>query len=54
MTFAVPADAYDRFVGRYSYDLCAALVEAAGIAPPASVLDVGAGTGAGTRRLAEL
>ena len=54
MTFAVPADAYDRFVGRYSYDLCEALVEAAGIASPASVLDVGAGTGAGTRRLAEL
>jgi SAM-dependent methyltransferase len=54
VTFAVPADAYDRFVGRYSYDLCDALVEAAGIAPPASVLDVGAGTGVGTRRLAEL
>jgi SAM-dependent methyltransferase len=54
VTFAVPPAAYDRFVGRYSYDLCAALLESAGIAPPASVLDVGAGTGVGTRRLAEL
>lgn len=54
MTFAVPADAYDRFVGRYSYGLCEALAEAAGITAAASVLDVGAGTGAGTRRLVDL
>jgi SAM-dependent methyltransferase len=53
VTFAVPA-AYDRFVGRYSYGLCTALAEAAGITPQSSVLDVGAGTGAGTQRLAEL
>ena len=54
MTFAVPADAYDRLVGRYSFDLCDALARAAGIEPEATVLDVGAGSGAGTRRLVEL
>jgi ubiquinone/menaquinone biosynthesis C-methylase UbiE len=54
MTFAVSADVYDRFVGRYSYALCEALAEAAGITAASSVLDVGAGTGAGTRRLVDL
>ena len=54
MTFAVPAETYDRFVGRYSYALCEALAEAAGLTASSSVLDVGAGTGTGTRRLVEL
>jgi SAM-dependent methyltransferase len=54
VTFAVPAEAYDRFVGRYSYGLTGALASAAGIGPESSVLDVGAGSGAGTRRLVEL
>jgi SAM-dependent methyltransferase len=54
MTFAVPAEAYDRFVGRYSYGLCDELAAAAGITAASSVVDVGAGTGAGTRRLVEL
>jgi SAM-dependent methyltransferase len=54
VTFAVPAEAYDRFVGRYSYGLCDALAEAAGITSASSVVDVGAGSGAGTRRLVEL
>jgi SAM-dependent methyltransferase len=54
VTFAVAADAYDRFVGRYSYGLCEALASVAGIAAGSSVLDVGAGTGTGTRRLVEL
>jgi SAM-dependent methyltransferase len=54
VTFAVPADAYDRFVGRYSYELTDALAKAAGVAAGSSALDVGAGTGAGTRRLVEL
>jgi len=54
VTFAVPADVYDRFVGRYSYGLCEALAEAAGITGQSSVLDVGAGTGVGTRSLVDL
>jgi len=54
VTFAVSADAYDRFVGRYSYGLCDALATAAGVGAGLSVLDVGAGTGAGTQRLVEL
>ena len=54
MTFAVPAQAYDRLIGRYSFALCDALAHGAGIAPEATVLDVGAGTGAGTRQLVEL
>jgi SAM-dependent methyltransferase len=54
VTFAVSAEAYDRLVGRYSFALCDALAHAAGIGPEATVLDVGAGTGAGTRHLVEL
>jgi SAM-dependent methyltransferase len=54
VTFAVAAGAYDRFVGRYSYALCDALAERAALAPGMSVLDVGAGSGVGTRRLAEI
>jgi ubiquinone/menaquinone biosynthesis C-methylase UbiE len=54
MTFAVPAEAYDRLMGRYSYALCDALAKVAGVEAGARVLDVGAGTGKGTLRLAEL
>jgi SAM-dependent methyltransferase len=54
VTFVVPGEAYDRFIGRYSYRLCDALARAAGLAADAEVLDVGAGTGTGTRRLVEL
>ena len=54
MTFAVAAEIYDRFVGRYSYGLAEALAEAAGLTAESAVVDVGAGTGAGTRRLVEL
>ena len=54
MSFEVPAEVYDRFVGRYSYALCEALADAAGVTAESAVLDVGAGTGVGTRRLVEL
>jgi SAM-dependent methyltransferase len=45
MTFAVQAEMYDRFVGRYGDALGRALVEEAGVQPGMRVLDVGAGTG---------
>lgn len=54
MTFAVAADVYDRFVGRYSYRLCEALVGVCGLAADSRALDIGAGSGTGTRRLVEL
>jgi SAM-dependent methyltransferase len=54
VSFEVSAGAYDRFVGRYSYGLCEALADAAGITAESAVLDVGAGTGMGTRRLVDL
>jgi len=45
MTFAVPGDAYDRYVGRYSHELAPRFLAFAGIeAGPA--LDVGCGPGA--------
>ena len=53
MTFAVPADAYDRHVGRYGRQLAKALVGAAGLRPGGRALDVGSGPGALTTVLAE-
>jgi SAM-dependent methyltransferase len=47
------ADAYDRFVGRYSSELAAELTEFAGIAPGQRALDVGCGPGALTETLAD-
>ncbi len=52
-SFRVSADAYDRFVGRYSAQLADALIDFAGIEPDAQVLDVGCGPGALTGRLAQ-
>jgi SAM-dependent methyltransferase len=54
MTFAVAAEAYDRFVGRYGADLGLALARAAGVHPGQRVLDVGSGPGALTAVLVEL
>jgi SAM-dependent methyltransferase len=50
--FRAPADAYDRFVGRYGPQLAAALIGFAGIEPGMRALDVGCGPGALTGALA--
>jgi SAM-dependent methyltransferase len=54
VTFAVEAEIYDRFVGRYGDALGRALVEVAGVSPSMRALDVGAGTGKLTGVLAEI
>ena len=46
MTFDVAADAYDRFMGRYSVHLAPQLADLAGIQAGQRVLDVGCGPGA--------
>jgi len=51
VTFNVPADAYDRFMGRYSSQLSAQLAELAGIEAGQRVIDVGCGPGALTAEL---
>jgi SAM-dependent methyltransferase len=51
MSFAVAADAYDRFMGRYSGPLAPVFAAFAGIGPAQRVLDVGCGPGALTTHL---
>ena len=51
MSFAVSADAYDRFMGRYSVQLAPEFADFAGVASGQRVLDVGCGPGALTGEL---
>ncbi len=51
MGFDVPADAYDRFMGRYSALLSSQFTDLAGVTPDHEVLDVGCGPGALTAEL---
>src|SRR3990172_8799769 len=51
MSFTVAADAYDRFMGRYSMPLAPQLAEFAGVVAGQAVLDVGCGPGALTGEL---
>jgi SAM-dependent methyltransferase len=52
VTFNVAADAYDRFMGRYSSGLSAQLADLAGIEAGQRAIDVGCGPGALTAELA--
>ena len=51
VSFEVPAEAYDRFMGRYSVRLSSQLADLAGISARQTVLDVGCGPGALTAEL---
>jgi len=53
-TFRMPAEAYDRHVGRYGGELARALIAAAGVRPGQRALDVGCGPGALTGELVAL
>jgi SAM-dependent methyltransferase len=51
VSFNVPAEAYDRFMGLHSRRLAPQLIDLARLAPGAKVLDVGCGPGALTTEL---
>jgi SAM-dependent methyltransferase len=50
--FSSAADKYDRFMGRYTLSLAPLFADAAGVAEPMRVLDVGCGPGGLTAELA--
>jgi ubiquinone/menaquinone biosynthesis C-methylase UbiE len=52
MSFAVPAEAYDRYMGRYSRPLASRFATFAGVLAGQRALDVGCGPGALTAELA--
>ena len=54
MTFAVAAEAYDRYMGRYSGPLAPRLLDFAGVSSAKRVLDVGCGPGALTSALVSM
>ena len=54
MTFDVPAEAYQRYMGRYSTPLAGQFVEITGVRRGDRVLDVGCGPGVLTAPLVEL
>jgi SAM-dependent methyltransferase len=53
MAFSVAADAYDRFMGRYSTLLAPQFADFAGVRPGQRIVDVGCGPGALTTVLVE-
>jgi SAM-dependent methyltransferase len=53
VSFAVTADAYDRFMGRYSARLAPQLADFAGVRSGQRVIDIGCGPGAVTSELVD-